>query len=89
MDYAHAPAHAVPPSAYYSHPPKGMLVRTSPAQVDALCRHHTYACAIMPGGAKLGGRSIGCLVVVPYGAGREVIDHEIAHCNGWRHAGDH
>jgi hypothetical protein len=80
--------HHQPPAAYYSHPPKGLLTRTSPENVDKLCRHHAYACAITKG-ALLNGKSFGCLVVVPYGAPQWVINHEIAHCNGWRHSGDH
>ena len=83
MDYQ------MPPPAYYAHPPKGMKITTSPAMVRKLCRHEAYACAIMPGGARLGGKSVGCLVVVPYGASQDVINHEIAHCNGWRHVSDH
>jgi hypothetical protein len=80
--------HHQPPAAYYSHPPKGLLTRTSPENVDKLCRHHAYACAVTRG-ALLNGKSFGCLVVVPYGAPQWVINHEIAHCNGWRHSGDH
>jgi hypothetical protein len=87
MDYVHSPAHAVPPPALYSHPPRGLIVRTTPERVDALCRHHTYACAVTRG-ALLNGKPFGCLIVVPYGAGQDVVNHEIAHCNGWRHKGD-
>lgn len=86
MDYVHT--HAMPPPALYAHPPKGMMVHTTPAEVDRLCRHHTYACAVVKG-ALLNGKPFGCLVVVPYSASQAVVDHEIAHCNGWRHAGDH
>lgn len=81
MDYA-------PPPALYAHPPKGLITRATPAGVDKLCRHHTYACAVTHG-ALLNGKPFGCLIVVPYGAPQAVINHEIAHCNGWRHPGDH
>ena len=76
-----------PPAAYYAHAPKGLIARASPENVDKLCGRHTYACAVLHG-ATINGKGLGCLVVVPYGAPRWVIDHEIAHCNGWRHRGD-
>jgi hypothetical protein len=65
-----------------------MKITTSPLEVRRLCRAKAYACAIMPGGARIGGKPVGCLVVVPYGASQAVVNHEISHCNGWRHPGD-
>ena len=84
MDYQ------MPPSAYYAHPPKGMkILAMGPGGVRMFCRDRSeYGCAIMSG-ASFNGRPIKCLVVVRSDVSadlhRDILNHEIGHCNGWRH----
>lgn len=85
--------HQTPPAAYYSHPPKGMRIITAGRDgVHMFCQGRSdYGCAI-PNGASFNGKPIHCLVVVrsdvPPALHCEIVNHEIAHCNGWRHPGD-
>lgn len=82
----------MPPPAYYAHPPKGMKIITSgQAGVRMFCRGRSdYGCAILSG-ASFNGKPIRCLVVVrsdvPAALHRDIVNHEIGHCNGWRHPG--
>jgi hypothetical protein len=79
----------MPPPAWYAHPPKGMKIITSGAQgVRMFCHQSEYGCAILKG-AAYNGKPLRCLVVarsdVPAALQRDIVNHEIAHCNGWRH----
>lgn len=84
MDYQ------MPPSAYYAHSPKGMKILTMGREgVRMFCRDHSeYGCAIMSG-ASFNGKPIKCLIVVRSDVSaelhRDILNHEIGHCNGWRH----
>jgi hypothetical protein len=86
MDYQ------MPPAAYYAHAPKGTrIISSDQAGVRMFCRGRSeYGCAIL-GGASFNGRSIRCLIVVrsdvPADLHRDILNHEIGHCNGW--SGDH
>jgi hypothetical protein len=57
--------------------------------VRMFCRNLTeYGCAIL-GGASFNGKPIKCLIIVrsdvPPGLHQDILNHEISHCNGWRH----
>ncbi len=73
------------PPARYDHPYTGRLeVRHVPRQVaEDICpfsRGATgWGCAFL--------RTSSCLIILVEGASPEVLQHEIAHCNGW--PGDH
>ncbi|WP_271621551.1 hypothetical protein [Bradyrhizobium sp. CCBAU 51745] len=83
-----------PPPAWIAPAPPGMVeLELSLPQIDLLCR--TLGAAAAEGkqifGCSMWG-SGGCLIIVPK-IGRvssmedqaRVREHEVAHCNGWRH----
>jgi hypothetical protein len=84
----------MPPPAWIAPAPAGMVeLELSLAQIDTLCRTLGAAAAE---GKQIFGCSIwgsgGCLIIVPkVERGKSVEDqarvreHEVAHCNGWRH----
>jgi hypothetical protein len=83
MDYQ------MPPAAYYAHPPKGMKIISSSAPgVRMFCGRSDYGCAIL-GTATFNGKPIKCLIVIRSDVSadlhRDILNHEMAHCNGWRH----
>jgi hypothetical protein len=84
MDYK------MPPAAYYAHMPKGAKIISSGRDgVRMFCQGRSeYGCAIL-GTASFNGKPIKCLIVVrsdvPANLHRDILNHEIGHCNGWRH----
>jgi hypothetical protein len=81
----------MPPAAYYSHTPRGVKIITgTDAMVRMFCRGRSdYGCALQGGTASFNGKPIRCLIVVrsdvPSNLHRDILNHEIAHCNGWQH----
>jgi hypothetical protein len=84
MDYQ------MPPAAYYVHAPKGMKIISSDlAGVRMFCHGRSeYGCAILSG-VSFNGKPIKCLIVVrsdvPTNLHKDILNHEISHCNGWTH----
>jgi hypothetical protein len=83
-----------PPSAYHASAPRGTrIIVGGTRMVRMFCNARSeYGCAILHG-ASFNGKPIRCLIVarndVSSALHRDIVNHEIAHCNGWRHAGDH